>query len=428
MKRRTICTYVSAAVLLLVVSQFATDRFGSHDQEYTDDHEGPSLATGSKIPRGGPCAHITADSPLRMAISARANQILADMDPRNAMASKRFACHTAAEELAPGIAGRSDPRKYFGSVLSFPDAFQKASDEVGKKPHYKLGYVMMVHTERDADLIFRLVDRLDDEDAFVLLHVDLRSHRLFEKVNAACAGRQNVHITARRGRGHWGHISLVFIHISAMLELLSLTDVDYMINLSARDYPLLRNYAIHQQLQSITNDTGKDIFIHLPGNDGEAEKRFRSTWLLKPDGRGIANMGSERELPRALRGGLVVKQHQWMVISPAALQSMLESGEAMNILAYAEFSYIPDESYFATTLVNSPQLRERVHRDNFRYLRFAGGAHPVTLTMKDRVHFPPGGERAIHFVRKIGRDDKLVRWIDETHLLDVVGLSRVPVP
>lgn len=424
MKRRTVCTYVSAAVLLLVVSHFATDRFGSHDRQHRDDHEGLSVPTGSKIPHDGPCTHITAGSSLRMAISARANQILADMDPWNATASKRFACHTAAEELVPGIAGRSDPRKYFGNILSFPNA-----DEVGKRLHYKLGYVMMVHSEPDADLIIRVVDRLDDGDAFVLLHVDLRSDLLFEKVKAACAGRQNVHITERRGRGQWGHISLVFIHISAMLELLSLADVDYMINLSARDYPLLRNYAIHQQLESITNGTGKDIFIHLPGNDEEAEKRFRSTCLLRPDGRGIANMGSERELPRALRGGRVVKQHQWMVISPAALQSMLESGEAMNILAYAEFSYIPDESYFATTVVNSPQLRERVHRDNFRYLRFAGGAHPVTLTMKDRVHFPPGGERAIHFVRKIGRDDKLVRWIDENHLLDVVGLpARVSVP
>jgi hypothetical protein len=203
-----------------------------------------------------------------------------------------------------------------------------------------------------------------------------------------------------------------------MWELTTRANVDYVINLSARDYPLMRNERVHRDLQAITNATGKDIFLKTPGDAPRAERRLRASWLLTSDQRGISEIRTSRPgrpLPAVLHGGRVVKNHQWMALSPDALDYLRMSGDALNLLAYSEFSFIPDEFYFATAFHNSPYWH-RVHEDNFRYLRFHGGPHPATLKMKDRVHFPPDALGKYHFARKIDDSGLLVRWIDENHL------------
>jgi hypothetical protein len=40
------------------------------------------------------------------------------------------------------------------------------------------------------------------------------------------------------------------------------------------------------------------------------------------------------------------KQSQWMILTREVVQFMRDSNEAMQHLAYAEFSWIPDEAYF----------------------------------------------------------------------------------
>jgi hypothetical protein len=42
------------------------------------------------------------------------------------------------------------------------------------------------------------------------------------------------------------------------------------------------------------------------------------------------------------------KHHQWVVLTPETIRYLRTSKEALMFLAFAEHTYIPDESYFAT--------------------------------------------------------------------------------
>jgi hypothetical protein len=43
-----------------------------------------------------------------------------------------------------------------------------------------------------------------------------------------------------------------------------------------------------------------------------------------------------------------LKHHQWMIVTPECINFLRTDIDALNFLAYAEHTYIPDESYFAT--------------------------------------------------------------------------------
>jgi hypothetical protein len=289
-------------------------------------------------------------------------------------------------------------------------------------PKHKLGYVIMAHSRNALAQLVSLITLLNDGDAFILVHIDARQDDLYSDLQFRMRDVKNVYLTPHRKGGRWGHASLVFLQLSAMWELIATADVDYVINLSAHDYPLARNRDVHAELSKITNDSGRDIFIETSTRHrSDVERRFRSSWVPRADGRDIGRVqGADwRPLPAGLRREDVIKHHQWLSISPSALRYLGSEAWPLRLLAYAEFSFIPDESYFATTLLASP-LKNRVYQRNFRYVRFNGGAHPVTLTLADKDRFAPpttpGGNR-YHFIRKLeGGRTPLMRWIDANHL------------
>lgn len=43
-----------------------------------------------------------------------------------------------------------------------------------------------------------------------------------------------------------------------------------------------------------------------------------------------------------------VKHHQWMIVTPQCVEFFRSDVNALNFLAFAEHTYIPDESFFAT--------------------------------------------------------------------------------
>jgi hypothetical protein len=42
----------------------------------------------------------------------------------------------------------------------------------------------------------------------------------------------------------------------------------------------------------------------------------------------------------------ICKHHQWMILTPEFLRHLRDWNEVMDMLAYVEFSWIPDESFF----------------------------------------------------------------------------------
>jgi hypothetical protein len=43
-----------------------------------------------------------------------------------------------------------------------------------------------------------------------------------------------------------------------------------------------------------------------------------------------------------------MKHHQWLIITPECVEFFRTDPKALNFLAFAEHTYIPDETYFAT--------------------------------------------------------------------------------
>jgi hypothetical protein len=71
----------------------------------------------------------------------------------------------------------------------------------------------------------------------------------------------NVFLAEKRYGGIWGHISLVWMQLSGFWELLDIADWDYVINLSAFDFPLRKTPEIHQFLKS--KSANGEVFIEL---------------------------------------------------------------------------------------------------------------------------------------------------------------------
>src|SRR5688500_2285792 len=103
-----------------------------------------------------------------------------------------------------------------------------------------------------------LLDKLDDSNAIILIHVDSRSATLYGFLQSMISTRDaaaarppntgNIHLSRVRFSGVWGHISLVHMQLSGFFELRDLADWDYVINLSNYEWPLLDNLGIRNQL------------------------------------------------------------------------------------------------------------------------------------------------------------------------------------
>ncbi|KAJ1344756.1 hypothetical protein BSLG_000277 [Batrachochytrium salamandrivorans] len=302
----------------------------------------------------------------------------------------------------------------------------------GPRRKYLIAYLLMVHEENGFPHLRKLLETLDDGDAIILIHVDNRpkSNNLKVKIEDFIGQRErllgsptNVFLSKYRFSNIWGHSSLVFTQLSGFWELLDMADWDYVINLSNYDFPLRRNVDIHRILNK-PNNRGKNFIEYWPDTEDLAERFYRAhigdadfSSLFHPNGLGVTSW----PFPR----WRAYKHHQWMIVSPDFIRFLRSDSDALNFLAFSEHIYIPDESYFATVLVNSPQFSDTVVNDNKRYLRFAGGgaAHPSWLGYKDRFLFPAGEpEPSFFFIRKMNvfgtsfEEGRLLEWIDTHHM------------
>ncbi|KAI8925915.1 core-2/I-branching enzyme-domain-containing protein [Entophlyctis helioformis] len=312
-----------------------------------------------------------------------------------------------------------------------------------KRRKFLIAYLLMVHEENGFPHVKKLLDTLDDGDAIILIHVDARpkSARLKTKMEAWIAEREaatgmpsNIHLAKYRFSNIWGHSSLVLTQVSGFWELLDMADWDYVINLSNYDYPLKRNADMHRVLSS-EKYRNKNFIEYWPQTDDLAERFYRAhigeadfSSLFHPSGLGVTSW----PFPR----WRAYKHHQWMIVTPEFIKFLREDRDALNFLAFAEHTYIPDESYFATVLVNSPQFADKVVNDNKRYLRFAGSdaAHPSWLGYKDRYLFPAGEpEPSFFIIRKLNvfgdffAEGELLAWINANHMVTpaVPGPCRI---
>lgn len=243
----------------------------------------------------------------------------------------------------------------------------------------KIAYVVSAY--QNPDHLSRLVHRLHTgpETAF-LVHVDRKTDEAtFRAMREGVADLADVGFLPRHSC-HWGGFGHVRASLKGIQELLrSGTDPDYLILLSGGDYPIKPNALIRDFL---AQGEGRSFLLQFPlptpnWTNGGLDRirdwhlRYRKLHIRLP---------LRRQLPRTMRpwGGSA-----YWIVSRTALRVIADFVEANPW--YVRFFHhvdIPDELFFQTILLNSPEA-ERCVDHLLHYTEWSRTPAPAILTRDD---------------------------------------------
>lgn len=345
-------------------------------------------------------------------------------------------------------------------------------------PH-KIAYVMIVHKDYESVVklleslmdpyvvIIIHVDEKNPELKYGLTEYVFRRRRDDSNFD-------RVRVMQRTAKGAWGHISLVSAQLAAFFELLDFdSSWEYVINISGNDYPLRHNDVIYSDLKK--NHPGQNLIEYWPDLQSYPRLNFLPLLLNEEGFAGVAfgrkkqqanqngptinnvfsdeinleTSTSDEEYPGIgyiydnfddktnsgtflnrysvkppRMGRLVypypsfklVKHHQWMILNREFVRWMRSSPITMYLLAYNEFTSIPDESFFGILALNT-KFRDTLANQCKRHLYFSSGArHPDTITIDDLPELKKAvEENGKIFTRKVelGCSDDLLGCLNE---------------
>lgn len=277
-----------------------------------------------------------------------------------------------------------------------------------------MNVVYVISAYKNAGQLARLVHRLHGGAATrFVLHVDRKTDdALYESMQKGLEDVEDVTFLPRHAC-HWGGFGHVEASLKGIREVLRQGwDPDYVILLSGQDYPIKSNAYIEDFLK---RGDGKSFFLHFPlpmsnWTRGGLDRFQRWHWR---HGRAHVSLPLRRRLPLDLRpwGGSA-----YWIMSRDALRTV--AGFVDSNPSYVRFFRhvdIPDELFFATILLNSPEA-ERCVDFRLHYTEWSRPPAPAILTTED---YPQLVASTCLFARKF--DDA----VDE-NVLDLidVGLLR----
>jgi hypothetical protein len=258
-----------------------------------------------------------------------------------------------------------------------------------------LAFLVMAHRNpRQVGRLLRAIHRPGDT---CLVHVDRKApadvHRAVHAEVESLPGVSVLPSSAIR----WGGWSIVEVQLRAIRQLIDTTqDWSHFINLSGQDFPLVPTPAIDAQLSTQPSRSYLQYFrpeempwtwqnpAFKPGKadfDRPASRidRFYIEW---PGPLGI------RPLPRIRRrlpdGITWYGGSQWMALSRETCVYLTHSRAAQRLRRFYRHTFIPDESFFQTALLNSP-LRETVVNNNKRAIQWEPNVVTYTLEHRDSL-------------------------------------------
>lgn len=379
--------------------------------------------------------------------------------------SSNFGVQSNESDVWTKLQSSKHPKPKFTDFTNSNTPLSDRPRQEASKKH-RLAYLILAHDsfENLVNLLAAILDR----HVTILVHIDAKNphlkERLLKFLESKCKYNSKslyhrIKLMKKSFVGLWGHSSLVFAQLAGFFELLQLNqDWEYVINLSANDYPLRNNDVIYQDLKnnySLDVDHPNSSYKKkkVPGIaflrhyfSLHMELRFKGKPILSAEGvesslsdRGVQittssgftqpildkrwSFNSEndpssfndssylkdspvsqfymsRKKQEALlsilhtkgNGNLkfpyshwnLYKHDQWMILDRETVKFLKFSPTSMYIAAFSEFSYIPDECYFATLLRNNPLFPLGVVDDSKRYLEFPlASRHPKFLKSND---------------------------------------------
>ncbi|KAJ8325689.1 Xylosyltransferase 2 [Batrachochytrium dendrobatidis] len=344
----------------------------------------------------------------------------------------RYACYAVAEGNNPSanltdvrFVVSFDPNEFFHTAL--PSIRPTAPLVTPSKKRYLVAFLIMVHEDAGLHQLKMLIDLLDDGNAIILIHVDKSAQDLYIRISEYLADRSysstapkgNLFLAQNRFANTWGHISLVYTQLSGFWELVDLADWDYIVNLSNYDWPLRNNVDMHAALSLYPRFSWIDYW-----NDTEAiADRFLRPHLARADHSTVYHPPELSITSWPFSHWRAYKQMQWMVLTREAVQFFRKDKHAINYLAFMEHTLLPEESFFATALVNS-KLSSFLKRDKKRYVRSPyDHSSPPWIGWSDRHIFRPSQTdpefiflRPFNVLGEFFGETKLIEWIRVNHL------------
>ena len=247
----------------------------------------------------------------------------------------------------------------------------------------------------------------------------------------------------------WGHSSLVMAEMAGYFELLDMNpDWEYVLNISGFDFPLASNYEIYKKLRingksnwmryftspaenksriegtpcfmSKCGFAGKSLVSNskhpdLKNPDDDLKKIYKTTVSKH------AKSFATKKLNMPFPNWILYKHDQWTILHRSFIKTIRNSPTAMTFLAFLEFTFVADESYFATLGANlitiDPDSPGKLYNVRFinnrkRYIQMKW-CHAKMVTNEDRQKLKERIYAGDVFTRKIdiAQQPELVQFL-----------------
>ncbi len=242
----------------------------------------------------------------------------------------------------------------------------------------------MAHNQPSPKQLARLIDRLDNPNAVIYVHIDKK----FSIEEFYFIKNPAVHFIKNRIKVTWATYSMIDATVASFKEILAeQKNFDYLNLLSGQDYPIRPISQFHAFL---TQHPGK-AFMHaldVYQDWQEAISRveeYHLDMLNIPGKYALQNIINKLLPKRKMPGGMIpVGRSQWFTISKKHVDYIIkELDRNTAFVRFFKFTWAPDEMVFQTLLYNSPFKKDIVN-DHLRYIDWSEGKkNPKTFTMKD---------------------------------------------
>jgi hypothetical protein len=353
------------------------------------------------------------------------------------------------------------------------------------KPRYGVAYLITADARfnHSAHYLTNLIDEIDDGTALILIQIDQKypilQKQTIEWLKARYDGswksqrqlsmKSIFSISSKTGRAtrdirgstnarnvfmakHMykvieGSHQLLFSNLAGYFELLDIqrgvtngseqreglgTQWTHVINLSVQDYPMRTSRVIFDWLGHFGGEgqgyIGNSMIEHQ--FDAALSQKVMIPYLPIHSSQNqsinkvtpVHSTGYFITLP--FQGDAHRTQRAWHILANEAVQLIRWDWRSLEYLAAAEFTFKPDEWFFATALYNNPSYKPFIINDCKRFLGFSWASHDVQWISQDWIHRfreePVGKEPAYFFLRRVetvsdaGRE--LVNWIQRKHI------------
>jgi hypothetical protein len=273
-----------------------------------------------------------------------------------------------------------------------------------------IAYLVLVH--RYPEQFKRLFKAIHDPDNHYLVHIDKNSGPALEAdIRAFLSAYPNAAVLEGR-KALWGGYSLVDAELRGMAKLLEMgADWKFFINLSGQDFPLM---------------TQKRIKGFLARHGGQEFIRVLDQAKIRPDTMGrvlqyVEELGGRIIDTLATRifldGATPYIGTQWKIVSRAFCDFVCHDPSVERYKAFYRNTFIADEGFFQTVMMNSTAHGEVVNDDKRMIDWIPDGdikLRPRTFTAADAIQLTASSDL---FARKFDTEiDAEILDILEAHL------------